>query len=103
MVGERYRKRKRAREEIKEVSMAAGREKREHEKEKERERGIVYMFEKGQLTWVKKEREGERKTERWHPKQKRVKWVKVADESERGSEIKRQGWFTCLKSDSERG
>ena len=47
----------------------------------------------------KKEREGERKTERLHPKQKRVKWVRVADESER----KRRGWFTCLKSDSERG
>ena len=51
----------------------------------------------------KKEREGERKTERLHPKQKRVKWVRVADESERVSEIKRRGWSTCLKSDSERG
>ena len=49
----------------------------------------------------KKEREGERKTERSHPKQKRVKWVMVADESERVSEIKRRGWSTCLKSDSE--
>ena len=35
----------------------------------------------------KKEREGERKTERLLPKQKRVKWVRVADESERVSEI----------------
>ena len=51
----------------------------------------------------KKEREGERKTERLHPKQKRVKWVRVADESERVNEVKRRGWFTCLKSDSERG
>ena len=51
----------------------------------------------------KKEREGERKTESLHPKQKRVKWVRVVDESERVSEIKRRGWFTCLKSDSERG
>ena len=51
----------------------------------------------------KKEREGERKTERLHPKQKRAKWVRVADESERVSEIKRRGWLTCLKSDSERG
>ena len=49
----------------------------------------------------KKERE--RKTERLHPKQKRVKWVRVADESERVSKIKRRGWLTCLKSDSERG
>ena len=52
-------------------------------------------------------REGERKTERLHPKQKRVKWVRVADERkrerERVSEIKRQGWFTCLESDSECG
>ena len=48
-------------------------------------------------------REGERKTERLHSKQKRVKWVRVADESKRVSEIKRRGWFTCLKSDSERG
>ena len=51
----------------------------------------------------KKERGRERKTERLHPKQKRVKWVRVADESERVSERKRRGWFTCLKSDSERG
>ena len=35
----------------------------------------------------KKEREGESKTERLHPKQKRVKWVRVVDESERVSEI----------------
>ena len=39
--------------------MAAWREKREREKE----RAIVYMFEKWRLTWLKKEREGERKTE----------------------------------------
>ena len=51
----------------------------------------------------KKEREGERKTERLHPKQQRVKCVKMADESERMSERKRRGWFTCVKSDSERG
>ena len=49
------------------------------------------------------EREGERKTERLHPKQKGVTWVKVADESERVSERERRGWFICLKSDSERG
>ena len=51
----------------------------------------------------KKEREGERKTERLHPKQKSVKWVRVVDESDRVSKIKRRGWFTCLKSDSKRG
>ena len=79
--------------------MAAWREKREREKE----RAIVYMFEKWRLTWLKKEREGERKTERLRLKQKRVKWVRVAGESERVSERKRRGWFTCLKSDSERG
>ena len=37
------------------------------------------------------EREGERKTDRLHPKQKRVKWMRVADESKRVSEIKRRG------------
>ena len=46
---------------------------------------------------------GERKTERLGPKQKTVKWVGVAGESERGSERKRRGWFTCMKSDNERG
>ena len=51
----------------------------------------------------KKEREGERKTEKLHPKQKRGKWVRVVDESETMSEKKRRGWFTCLKSESERG
>ena len=88
-------------EKIKDVSMAAWREKQEHEKE----RAIVYMFEKCRLTWLKKERqgEGERKTESLLPKQKRVKWVRVAGESERVSERKKRGWFTCLKSDSERG
>ena len=29
---------------------------------------------------MKKERDGERKTDRLHSKQKRVKWVRVADE-----------------------
>ena len=33
------------------------------------------------------------------PKQKRVKWVTVGDESERVSERKKWGWFTCLKSE----
>ena len=47
--------------------------------------------------------EGERKTERLRPKQKRVKWVRVAGESERVSERKRRGWFRCLKTDIERG
>ena len=81
--------------------MAAWREKRERQKE----RAIVYMFEKWPLTWLKKEREreGERKTERLRPKQKKVKWVRVAGESERVSERKGRGWFRCLKSDSERG
>ena len=51
----------------------------------------MLMFEKGQLMWVNKEREGERKTERWHSKQKRVKWVRVADESEREREREREG------------
>ena len=50
-----------------------------------------------------REREGERKTERLRPKQKRVKWVRVAGESERVNERTRQGWCTCLKSESERG
>ena len=44
--------------------------------------------------------EGERKAESLRPKQKRIKWVRVACESERVSERKRRG---CLKSDSERG
>ena len=48
------------------------------------------MFEKGMLTWGRK-REGERERQRLHPKHKRVKWVRVADESERMSEIKRRG------------
>ena len=69
---------------------------------RKRERDSVHVG-KVTVNVGKKEREGERKTERLHPKQKRVKWVRVADESERVSEIKRQGWFTCLKSDSERG
>ena len=47
--------------------------------------------------------EGERKTERLRPKQKRVKWVRVAGESERVSERKRRGWFRCLKTDIELG
>ena len=38
----------------------------------------------------KKETEGERKTERLHPKQKRVKWVRVADERERESEREKE-------------
>ena len=46
-----------------------------------------------------REGEGERKTERLRPKQKRVKWVRVAGESERVSERKRRGWFRCLKSE----
>ena len=54
------------------------------------------MTERG---WRRRERE----RERLRPKQKRVKWVRVAGESERVSERKRRGWFTCLKSDSEPG
>ena len=52
---------------------------------------------------AEKKSEGEGKTERLRPKQKRIKWVRVAGESERVRERKRRGWFTCLKSDSERG
>ena len=53
---------------------------------RKRERGIMYIFEKLLLTWGRKrEREGERKTERLHPKQKRVKWVSVVYESDRVS------------------
>ena len=52
---------------------------------------------------VAEERERGREKERLHPKQERVKWVRVAGESERVSERKRRGWLTCLKSNSERG
>ena len=51
----------------------------------------MYMFERRRLTWLKKDREGERKTARLRPKQKTVKWVRVAGESERVSERKRRG------------
>ena len=58
-------------------------EERERERKRERERGA----------------EGERKRERLRPNQKRVKWVRVAGESDK----KRRGSFTGVKSDSERG
>ena len=45
---------------------------------RKRERDSVHV--QVTVNMGKKEREGERNTERLHPKQKRVKWVRVADE-----------------------